>query len=56
MLTLQSSDCLLMSHRPSKARMQNITNVSISLSFLLYLISALFGYLTFYGKPVTTDH
>ncbi|XP_053191429.1 probable sodium-coupled neutral amino acid transporter 6 [Scomber japonicus] len=35
--------------RPSKARMQNITNVSISLSFLLYLISALFGYLTFYA-------
>ncbi|KAM9842205.1 putative sodium-coupled neutral amino acid transporter 6 [Aulostomus maculatus] len=36
--------------RPSKARMQNITNVSISLSFLLYLISALFGYLTFYAN------
>uniref|UniRef100_A0A4W5RGN5 Solute carrier family 38 member 6 n=1 Tax=Hucho hucho TaxID=62062 RepID=A0A4W5RGN5_9TELE len=34
--------------RPSKKRMQNVTNVSISLSFLLYLISALFGYLTFY--------
>ncbi|CAK6956977.1 probable sodium-coupled neutral amino acid transporter 6 [Scomber scombrus] len=36
--------------RPSKVRMQNITNVSISLSFLLYLISALFGYLTFYAN------
>ncbi|KAM9571274.1 putative sodium-coupled neutral amino acid transporter 6 isoform 1-T1 [Salvelinus alpinus] len=35
--------------RPSKKRMQNVTNVSISLSFLLYLISALFGYLTFYS-------
>ncbi|XP_060939056.1 probable sodium-coupled neutral amino acid transporter 6 [Limanda limanda] len=36
--------------RPSKARMQNVTNVSISLSFLVYLISALFGYLTFYAQ------
>ncbi|KAA8582182.1 hypothetical protein FQN60_008922 [Etheostoma spectabile] len=36
--------------RPTKAKMQNITNVSISLSFLVYLISALFGYLTFYGN------
>ncbi|XP_040917445.1 probable sodium-coupled neutral amino acid transporter 6 [Toxotes jaculatrix] len=35
--------------RPTKARMQNVTNTSISLSFLLYLISALFGYLTFYA-------
>ncbi|KAK1894681.1 putative sodium-coupled neutral amino acid transporter 6 [Dissostichus eleginoides] len=35
--------------RPSKARMQNITNVSISLSFTIYLISALFGYLSFYA-------
>ncbi|TDG98872.1 hypothetical protein EPR50_G00204700 [Perca flavescens] len=35
--------------RPTKAKMQNITNASISLSFLVYLISALFGYLTFYG-------
>ncbi|XP_059209378.1 probable sodium-coupled neutral amino acid transporter 6 [Centropristis striata] len=36
--------------RPSKARMQNVTNVSIGLSFLFYLVSALFGYLTFYGN------
>ncbi|XP_031703983.1 putative sodium-coupled neutral amino acid transporter 6 [Anarrhichthys ocellatus] len=35
--------------RPTKSRMQNITNVSISLSILVYLISALFGYLTFYA-------
>lgn len=35
--------------RPTKARMQRVTNVSISLSFTLYLISALFGYLTFYA-------
>uniref|UniRef100_A0A8V8TRG7 Solute carrier family 38 member 6 n=1 Tax=Homo sapiens TaxID=9606 RepID=A0A8V8TRG7_HUMAN len=34
---------------PSKKRMQNVTNTAIALSFLIYFISALFGYLTFYG-------
>ncbi|XP_044915945.1 probable sodium-coupled neutral amino acid transporter 6 isoform X3 [Felis catus] len=34
---------------PSKKRMQNATNTAIALSFLIYFISALFGYLTFYG-------
>ncbi|TRY55278.1 hypothetical protein DNTS_015756 [Danionella cerebrum] len=33
---------------PSKLRMQRVTNVGIFLSFVVYLISALFGYLTFY--------
>ncbi|XP_043838178.1 probable sodium-coupled neutral amino acid transporter 6 [Dromiciops gliroides] len=36
--------------RPSKSRMQNVTNMGIALSFLIYFLSALFGYLTFYGK------
>lgn len=40
----------LMSFRPSKSRMQKVSNIGIGLSFLLYFISALFGYLTFYGK------
>lgn len=35
---------------PSKGRMQNVANLGISLSFLIYFISALFGYLTFYDK------
>ncbi|XP_014876730.1 putative sodium-coupled neutral amino acid transporter 6 [Poecilia latipinna] len=35
--------------RPTKTRMQNVANISISLSFLLYYVSALFGYLTFYS-------
>ncbi|MEJ1269414.1 solute carrier family 38 member 6 [Cricetulus griseus] len=35
---------------PSKKRMQNVTNTAIALSFLLYFVSALFGYLTFYDK------
>ncbi|XP_076978569.1 solute carrier family 38 member 6 isoform X2 [Tamandua tetradactyla] len=35
---------------PSRKRMQNVTNTAIALSFLIYFISALFGYLTFYDK------
>ncbi|XP_078516463.1 solute carrier family 38 member 6 [Lissotriton helveticus] len=35
---------------PSKRRMQNVANLSIGLSFLIYFISSLFGYLTFYDK------
>ncbi|XP_070698335.1 probable sodium-coupled neutral amino acid transporter 6 [Pempheris klunzingeri] len=35
--------------RPTKSRMQNVTNVSISLSLILYVIAAVFGYLTFYA-------
>ncbi|XP_053259098.1 probable sodium-coupled neutral amino acid transporter 6 isoform X4 [Podarcis raffonei] len=33
---------------PSKSRMQKVANTGISLSFLVYFVSALFGYLTFY--------
>ncbi|KAI5108374.1 putative sodium-coupled neutral amino acid transporter 6 [Silurus meridionalis] len=36
--------------KAGKQRMQKVANVSISLSFLVYLVSALFGYLTFYGQ------
>ncbi|KAL1790551.1 putative sodium-coupled neutral amino acid transporter 6, partial [Sigmodon hispidus] len=35
---------------PSKKRMQNVTNTAIAFSFLVYYVSALFGYLTFYDK------
>ncbi|KAK0153037.1 putative sodium-coupled neutral amino acid transporter 6 [Merluccius polli] len=35
--------------RPTKKRMQRVANTSLSLSFLIYLLSALFGYLTFYS-------
>ncbi|KAM5245125.1 solute carrier family 38 member 6 isoform 2-T2 [Hipposideros larvatus] len=34
----------------SKKRMQNVTNIAIALSFLIYFISALVGYLTFYDE------
>ncbi|XP_054256383.1 probable sodium-coupled neutral amino acid transporter 6 [Indicator indicator] len=35
---------------PSKSRMQSVTVTGIGLSFLIYFVSALFGYLTFYDK------
>ncbi|XP_063146517.1 solute carrier family 38 member 6 isoform X2 [Candoia aspera] len=34
---------------PSKSRMQKVANTGIALSFLVYFLSALFGYLTFYN-------
>ncbi|XP_067894884.1 probable sodium-coupled neutral amino acid transporter 6 [Heterodontus francisci] len=36
--------------RPSKSRMQKAVNTGITLSFSIYMLAALFGYLTFYGK------
>ncbi|KAH0628902.1 hypothetical protein JD844_010529 [Phrynosoma platyrhinos] len=36
--------------RASKRRMQNVANVSILAMFCMYLLTAIFGYLTFYGK------
>lgn len=32
--------------------MQNVTVTGIGLSFVIYFMSALFGYLTFYGKYI----
>nr|XP_039260080.1 probable sodium-coupled neutral amino acid transporter 6 [Styela clava] len=34
---------------PCASRMQNVSNTSISICFILYSLSALFGYLTFYN-------
>ncbi|XP_077185573.1 sodium-coupled neutral amino acid transporter 5 [Paroedura picta] len=36
--------------RASKRRMQNVANVSILAMFVMYLLTAVFGYLTFYGN------
>ncbi|CAL8286866.1 unnamed protein product [Lota lota] len=36
--------------RPTKKRMQRVANTGLCLSFLIYLLSALFGYLTFYSR------
>lgn len=52
---LYKANHIFVRFRPTKARMQRVTNVSISLSFTLYLISALFGYLTFYGRNHEVD-
>lgn len=35
---------------PSKKRMQGIANISIMAMFVMYLLTAIFGYLTFYGR------
>uniref|UniRef100_A0A8C2ZDS2 Solute carrier family 38 member 5 n=1 Tax=Cyclopterus lumpus TaxID=8103 RepID=A0A8C2ZDS2_CYCLU len=34
----------------TKKRMQNVANVSVLAMFVMYLLTALFGYLTFYGN------
>ncbi|KAM4604576.1 sodium-coupled neutral amino acid transporter 3-like [Discoglossus pictus] len=36
--------------RATKTRMQNVANVSILAMFVMYLMTAVFGYLTFYGN------
>lgn len=40
-----------MSCSPSKKKMQCISNISITVMYLMYFLAALFGYLTFYGEP-----
>ncbi|XP_062300816.1 sodium-coupled neutral amino acid transporter 3-like [Scomber scombrus] len=35
---------------PTKKRMQQVSNISILVMYTMYLLAALFGYLTFYGK------
>lgn len=47
-----TNSCWFLCFSPSKKRMQNVTNTAIALSFLLYFVSALFGYLTFYGEYI----
>ncbi len=32
--------------------MQNVANISILAMFVMYLLTAIFGYLTFYGKKL----
>ncbi|KAF7244008.1 Sodium-coupled neutral amino acid transporter 3 [Varanus komodoensis] len=41
-------NCLCLFLRASKRRMQNVANVSILAMFCMYLLTAVFGYLTFY--------
>lgn len=39
----------------TKKRMQNVANISILAMFVMYLLTALFGYLTFYGANNVTN-
>lgn len=34
----------------TRKKMQNVSNLSILTMLIMYMLSALFGYLTFYGK------
>lgn len=36
----------------TKKRMQAVANISVLAMFVMYLLTALFGYLTFYGKAL----
>ncbi|XP_062854460.1 sodium-coupled neutral amino acid transporter 3 [Trichomycterus rosablanca] len=36
--------------KATKKRMQNVANISILAMFIMYLLTAIFGYLTFYGE------
>ncbi|XP_027023110.1 sodium-coupled neutral amino acid transporter 5 [Tachysurus fulvidraco] len=36
--------------KPTKQRMQKVANISILSMFIMYLLTAIFGYLTFYGN------
>uniref|UniRef100_A0A8C9TR62 Solute carrier family 38 member 5 n=1 Tax=Scleropages formosus TaxID=113540 RepID=A0A8C9TR62_SCLFO len=39
---------------PTRRRMQNVANISIVAMFVMYFLTAVFGYLTFYGKESYT--
>lgn len=41
---------VLFVHSRSRRRMQNVSNLSILTMLVMYMMSALFGYLTFYGE------
>lgn len=42
--------CLFFPTSATKKRMQNVANISILAMFVMYLLTALFGYLTFFGN------
>lgn len=39
----------------TRKKMQNVSNLSILTMLIMYMLSALFGYLTFYGKIHNTQ-
>lgn len=57
LLTCYLSFGILVNHFPAclctsatKKRMQSVANISVLAMFVMYLLTALFGYLTFYGN------
>lgn len=48
---LLSDASVVPSNSRSRKRMQGVANVSFLAMFLMYLLAALFGYLTFNGEP-----
>lgn len=40
----------------SRKKMQTVSNVSITGMLIMYLLAALFGYLTFYGRSLCQSH
>lgn len=51
-MALTLTACCLFSR--SRKKMQNVSNLSILAMLIMYMLSALFGYLTFYGKSAVT--
>lgn len=47
--------CVCRVYSRSRKKMQNVSNLSILTMLIMYMLSALFGYLTFYGKRNTTQ-
>ncbi|XP_049738867.1 sodium-coupled neutral amino acid transporter 4 isoform X1 [Elephas maximus indicus] len=43
-------ECVLFPYSRSRRKMQTVSNVSITGMLIMYLLAALFGYLTFYGE------
>lgn len=40
----------------SRRKMQSVSNISITGMLIMYLLAALFGYLTFYGRSLCQSH
>lgn len=53
--SLKVSVCVCCFCSRTRKKMQNVSNLSILTMLIMYMLSALFGYLTFYGKSNDTQ-
>lgn len=53
-VSVTSSSLVCLHTSATKKRMQSVANISILAMFVMYLLTALFGYLTFFGKILST--